>query len=103
GRRIVGWLASHRRDRIVALELLTFDKPLGLDLAFEMFRGDVTAGRGKSRINHGARSTADRARGRPDTRRLRAVPASPLASRRRCRGAASFWRVRQSAAGTGHT
>ena len=97
---IAGWRFAQRRECFGDLELLACHKARGLDLALEIFRGDIAAGRRQARIIHSVRSTICRSRAPPGIRRLRGEPALPTASSHRYRHAASSWPVRQSAAGT---
>ena len=91
---------AQRRQRLRYLEYFAFDKARGLDLAFEIFRGEVAPRRRQARIIHSVRPAVCRSRARPGIRRPRAAPAWPSASSHRCRHAASFSRPRRNAAGT---
>ena len=95
-----GSLAQRRDARRRSRTLSPVDKARGLDLAFEIFRGEVGPRRRQARVIHSVRPAICRSRARPGIRRLRAAPAWPTASSRRCRHAASFSRARRSAAGT---
>src|SRR6266850_2752255 len=97
---IAGRRAAQWRDGIRYLERLAGDKAPGLDPAFEIFRGEVGSRRGQPRIIHNVRSAVCRSRARPGIRLPRAAPASPMASSRRYRDAASSLRPRRNAAGT---
>ena len=73
-------------------KFLAVDEARGLDLAFEIFRGEVGPCRRQARIIHSVRSAVCRSRARPGIRRLRGARAWRTASSRRCRHAASSWR-----------
>ena len=99
-RGIGGRRLAQGRDRLHDLELLTFDKALSFHLAFEIFGGEVAPRWRQARIIHSALPGVCRLRGPPGIRRLPAAPVLPMASSHRYRHAASFWRVRRSAAKT---
>ena len=91
---------AQRRERIGNLEFLSGNKARRLDLAFEIFGGEVGPRRGQARVIHSVRPIICRSRARPGIRRPRGAPAWPMASSRRYRHAASFSRPRRNAAGT---
>ena len=95
-----GGPVAQRRDRFRYFEFLAGDKARRLDLAFEIFCGEVAACRRQARIIHSVRSAVCRSRARPGIRRPRGAPVWPMASSRRCRHAASSSRPRRNAAGT---
>ena len=95
-----GGAVAQRRNRIDNLEFLAGDKARRLDLAFEIFRGEVAPRRRQAGIMHSVGPTACRSRARPGIRRPPGAPAWPTASSRRYRHAASFSRPRRNAAGT---
>src|SRR5262245_31687335 len=86
--------APKRRDGLDHFEYFTVDESRGLDLAFEIFGGEVGAGGRQAWVIHSVRSGVYRSHAPPGIRRLPAAPAWPSVSRRRCRHAASFWHAR---------
>ena len=105
-RRVVAGLAAQRRLRLDYFVDLASDVARRRHFAFEFFRREIGAGRGDARIegahrrgplSRSARQAAHRAHAPPGIRRLPAGPASPQASRQRCRCAATRWPPRQNA------
>src|ERR1700728_4899273 len=93
--------ATKRRQRIRDFEFLAGDKAGCLDLAFEIFRGEVGSRWREARIIiHSGCSGDGRWRAPPGIRRPRGAPVWRSASIRRYRHAANSWPLRRSAGET---